>query len=165
MSLLTPKQNQSLKIEYYSEREIDPQILEYVVIVSRYRDQWLFVKHKERTSWEVPGGHIEADETPDDAARRELVEETSAVDFSIQSICSYSVEFEGTKRFGQLYFAEVNHLLGRFDHEIESVALFKDLPDHLTYPDIQPHLMAHVIDIINKERGVRWDIKKAHGKR
>lgn len=150
MSLLTPKQNQSLKIEFYSEREIDPKILEYVVIVSRYRDQWLFVKHKERTSWEVPGGHIEADETPDDAARRELFEETSADQFSIESICNYSVEREGTKRFGRLYFAEVKHLLGCFDHEIESFALFNGLPDHLTYPDIQPHLMTHVLEIIKK---------------
>lgn len=35
----------------------------------------LFVEHPER-GWEIPGGHIEPGEAPDDAMLRELLEET-----------------------------------------------------------------------------------------
>ncbi len=51
-------------------------ILTYVVIGTRYLDKWVFVRHKLRRTWEIPGGHIEEDETPLEAAQRELQEET-----------------------------------------------------------------------------------------
>ncbi|MEJ6562950.1 MAG: NUDIX domain-containing protein [Euryarchaeota archaeon] len=35
----------------------------------------LFVEHPER-GWEIPGGHVEAGESPDEAMLRELLEET-----------------------------------------------------------------------------------------
>lgn len=146
----TSKHSDSVKINFYKDTINDNLRLKYVVIISRYKDQWLFVKHRDRTTWEVPGGHIEADELPDDAARRELIEESSADDFNIRSICNYSVERAGIKRYGRLYYAEIYHLADRFEHEIQAIALFDDLPDQLTYPDIQPLLMAHVIEIINE---------------
>ncbi len=33
--------------------------LEFVVIVSRHNGKWVFCKHKERSTYECPGGHIE----------------------------------------------------------------------------------------------------------
>ncbi|WEL19391.1 NUDIX hydrolase [Candidatus Nanohalococcus occultus] len=36
----------------------------------------LFLKHSKLGKWLPPGGHIEADETPDEAALRETLEET-----------------------------------------------------------------------------------------
>ena len=56
----------------------------YVVLVSRYRHQWVIVRHGERTTWEIPGGHIEEGESPDRAAARELVEETGACEFDVK---------------------------------------------------------------------------------
>ena len=48
----------------------------YVVICSRYKGKWLLSRHKKRDTWETQGGHIEPGETPEQAARRELREET-----------------------------------------------------------------------------------------
>ena len=36
----------------------------YVVTFARYQGQWLFSRHRLRTTWETQGGHIEEGETP-----------------------------------------------------------------------------------------------------
>lgn len=41
----------------------------YVVILSRYEGKVLLSRHKERATWETQGGHIEAGETPIEAAK------------------------------------------------------------------------------------------------
>lgn len=112
----------------------------FSVIAARYQGQWVFVRHKKRDTWEIPGGHLDPGETAEAAARRELWEETGATDFTLASICSYSVTSGEEETFGMLYQAEV-HALGPLpDTEIAEVRLFSSLPDKLTYPHIQPLL-------------------------
>ena len=48
----------------------------YVVVCSNYQGNWLFSRHKKRTTWETQGGHVEPGETPLQAAKRELYEES-----------------------------------------------------------------------------------------
>ena len=55
----------------------------YVVIMSRMDGGFLLSRHKQRTTWEFQGGHIEPGETPMQAARRELFEESGAAAFDI----------------------------------------------------------------------------------
>ena len=40
----------------------------------------LFLLHPKFSKWLPPGGHIEANETPEEAARREIAEETGVLD-------------------------------------------------------------------------------------
>ncbi len=133
-----------MKVEFYPVGEMDDSGLKYVVLSGSYNKKWVFVRHKERVTWEIPGGHIEKGEAADDAARRELVEETGAVEFSIEAICDYSVERGGEKNYGRYYFCDITELGPLGDSEIGQVMLDGSLPDNLTYPQIQAILFEKV---------------------
>lgn len=110
-------------------------------------DKWVFCKHKERDTYEIPGGHRESGESIIEAAKRELWEETGAVGFEIEPVCVYSVTGQnninqtGEESFGLLCFARITEFSGRLEHEIEKVVLTDELPDNWTYPLIQPLLI------------------------
>lgn len=146
-----------MNIEFYENIENISE-LKYSVITCRFANRWLLVKHKDRNTWEIPGGHIEENETPDEAAKRELIEETGAEEFSIRRIAYYSVNRFNEKSYGALYFAKITKLGRLPNFEIESTALFEKLPDlhELTYPKIQPALLARVIkDNLEKRKNTK----------
>jgi len=124
----------------------------YVVTFVRYNDKWIICKHKNRDTWETSGGHIESDETPIEAAKRELYEETGAIDFDIIPICDYWAcdEPHETENIGwsngQVFLAIVNKLDKiPEDSEMECINIFKDFPPNLTYPDITYELLPQII--------------------
>ena len=70
---------------------IADELITFAVIIAKTEGKWVFCRHRERDTYEVPGGHREPGETVLEAARRELQEETGAVEFDIKPICVYSV--------------------------------------------------------------------------
>jgi len=116
--------------------------LTYVVMGARYRGQWIFVRHRERDTWELPAGHIEPGESPDRAAVRELYEETGAVRSNMKIISDYSVTVNAKVEYGRLYSAEVMELEPLPEHEIAEIKLGSELPPRLTYPEVQAHLFS-----------------------
>ena len=130
-------------IRFYDS--VDDSLLKFAVIISKHKDKWVLCKHKERTTYEVPGGHREAGEEINDTAKRELYEETGAVEFDIRPVCVYSVttpdNFDGVETFGMLYFADIKRFESELHSEIEKIELFDELPDNWTYPLIQPELL------------------------
>lgn len=140
-----------LEVKFYDEA--DDKLLKFAVIITRSAGKWVFCKHRERDTYEVPGGHREKGECIDDTARRELYEETGAVQFTIKPVCVYSViAGEGdarTETFGKLYFAEVSQFEEQLHSEIEKIILTDTLVENWTYPLIQPKLLAEA-----KRRGV-----------
>ncbi len=129
---------------------VDDSLLKFAVIVAKSNGKWVFCKHKERDTYECPGGHREAGETIDDTAKRELYEETGAIDYAIQPVCIYSVtapdNFDGKETFGKLYYAQIKSFEGELHSEIEKVELFDELPTNWTYPQIQPLLLKEIIN-------------------
>ncbi len=135
-----------VKVEFYSTGYTPGQGLTYSVIAARIRRKWIFVRHNQRDTFEIPGGHIEEGETADEAASRELKEETGASEFALECVATYSVEKDGKMGFGRLYFAEVYQFGSELDKsEIAEVIVADWLPENLTYPDIQPVLFERVI--------------------
>lgn len=119
--------------------------IKFAVIVSRSNGKWVFCKHKERDTFEAPGGHREPGEDILDTANRELYEETGAIKYSITPVCYYSVTtpgaFDGEETFGGLFFAEIESFEDELHSEIERIELMEDLPSRWTYPLIQPRLI------------------------
>lgn len=129
------------EIRFYDAVE-DP-LLKFAVILAKSGGKWVFCKHKERTTLEIPGGHREAGETVDETAERELREETGAADFDIRFVCVYSVvRDDAAESFGGLYTAEIFAFEEELHSEIEKIVLLDQPPEgNWTYPEIQPGLL------------------------
>jgi 8-oxo-dGTP diphosphatase len=138
-----------VKVRFFDPEYFPDTKLTYSVIASSYKGKWIFVRHRSRHTWEIPGGHIEEGESSYEAASRELMEETGAIDFNLECVATYSVEKEGKTGYGRLYYAEVKSQGNiKDDSEIEEVILSDHLPANLTYPDIQPDLFLRVLDFL-----------------
>ena len=57
-------------VKFYDD--IEDSRLKFAVIISGYNGKWVFCKHKERDTYEVPGGHREENENILETAKREL---------------------------------------------------------------------------------------------
>lgn len=125
---------------------VEDALYDFAVIVASMDGRWLLCRHRERDTYECPGGHREPGESILDAARRELYEETGAADFSLAPVCAYSVTTGGATRYGLLCRAEV-HALGDIPEgsEIAEVLPMDEPPARWTYPDIQPLLMERAL--------------------
>jgi len=79
-----------------------------------------------------------------------------ALQFFIKPISVYSVigknqvNETGQETFGMLYYAEIETFEEELHSEIEKVVLFDEVPTELTYPLIQPKLIAKMMEIKRK---------------
>jgi len=134
-----------VEVRFYDS--VDDALLKFAVILAKAEGKWVFCKHKERDTYEIPGGHREPGEAITDTAVRELQEETGAKDFAIKPVCAYSVTGKnrvndtGEEMYGMLYYADISGFEQELHSEMEKVCLFDELPEALTYPEIQPKLV------------------------
>ncbi|MBR6570183.1 MAG: NUDIX domain-containing protein [Clostridia bacterium] len=132
-----------IRVSFHSIDACPPAAITFVVIAARCNGRDVFCRHRQRTTWECPGGHIEPGESPLEAAERELYEETGCRASLLEPVCVYSVSKDGgAPTFGMLFRAVVPQLSAPpEDFEMACVQIFDSAPDQWTYPDIQPHLL------------------------
>jgi 8-oxo-dGTP diphosphatase len=110
----------------------------FVAICSIYDGKLVLSKHRERDSWETQGGHIEDGESPLDAARRELYEESGIVSADLYRVCDYyGYDDEGFAN-GVVFLALVREMGTLPESEMSEVGIFDSLPQKLTYPNVTP---------------------------
>jgi len=130
------------EVKFYDPLFVPDSKLTYAVIPAIYNGKWIFVRHQQRSTLEIAGGHIEEGETSFEAAERELMEETGALNFNLGCVATYSVTKDGEIGWGRLYLAEVFEMGAIPDtSEIAELVFSDNLPENLTYPDVQPHLL------------------------
>ena len=125
--------------------------LRFVVVCSFYRCQYILSYHSGHRSWETQGGHIEENETPEEAARRELYEESGVKDADLIPVCDYfAYDSEGSSN-GRVYAALIRRLGDMPPSEMSRIEAFGALPDNLTYPFVTPVLFQEAKRICSDE--------------
>ncbi len=139
-----------LQCEIHPFGSLDP--VRFVVICSFYQSRYLLSYHSAHQSWETQGGHIEEGESPEDAARRELYEESGVQSENLIPVCDYyAYDSEGSAN-GRVYAVIIDQLGKIPPSEMSRIKAFDVLPENLTYPLVTPVLFAEAKRYLDNER-------------
>ncbi|GAB2543820.1 RNA deprotection pyrophosphohydrolase [Gracilibacillus alcaliphilus] len=130
--------------------ESDPK---HVWVICRLDGQWLLTKHKDR-GLEFPGGKVEPGETPQQAAIREVKEETGGLVKDIRLIGQYYVAGKRDQLAKNIYYAVIDRLEAQNTYyETEGPVLLQSLPADLKKnnqysfimkDDVLPYSLAYI---------------------
>ncbi|MCF3943489.1 RNA deprotection pyrophosphohydrolase [Oceanobacillus alkalisoli] len=127
----------------------------HVLVICRHRGKWLLTKHKER-GLEFPGGKVEPGEIANDAAVREVMEETGGVVTKLHYIGQYFVDGKKDYVIKNLYFAEVNELKEQPTYyETDGPVLLLEIPENVRFNSsysfiMKDRIIEHGIGYITK---------------
>jgi 8-oxo-dGTP diphosphatase len=118
-----------MEIDTCTLSEVNHDLIRYVVILAAYKQEWIVIRNKHKTLWEIPGGKRESGETLLEAACRELYEETGAVAFELTPFSIYFMNGS----YGMNFYAEITELGDLPAYEIGEIRFCSSLPDGLSY--------------------------------
>ncbi|UOQ85355.1 RNA deprotection pyrophosphohydrolase [Gracilibacillus salinarum] len=113
----------------------------HVWVICRFEEKWLLTKHKNR-GLEFPGGKVEKNETPEEAAIREVWEETGGEVAHIEYIGQYYVSGKREQLAKNIYFATVKALQKQDNYfETEGPVLLEQLPATIKTDEMYSFIM------------------------
>ncbi|MFN7250509.1 MAG: RNA deprotection pyrophosphohydrolase [Anaerobacillus sp.] len=139
------------KVEFSFENQPFSTNPRHVWIICRLGNHWLLTRHKDR-GIEFPGGKVEAGETPEEAAQREVYEETGGSVETLTYIGQYRVTGKQEVVIKNVYFANIKGLDAK-EHYFETAGpvLLKELP-----PNIK---INHLFSFIMKDDVLKYSME------
>ncbi|HHY72604.1 MAG TPA: nucleoside triphosphatase YtkD [Bacillus bacterium] len=103
----------------------------HVWVICKYEDKWLLTVHKER-GIEFPGGKVEIGESPEEAAHREVLEETGGTIKNLSYIGQYAVFASSETIIKNIYFAQIERLHSKDTFfETDGPIVLEELPNNI----------------------------------
>lgn len=105
----------------------------HVWVICRFEGKWLLTKHKRR-GLEFPGGKVEQGELLEEAAVREVWEETGAKVNQLYYVGQYEVKCFNDRMVKTIYYAEIETLLPKEHYfETNGPMLMVDFPANICH--------------------------------
>ncbi len=125
------------------------------VVIRDAQGRFLVLRESGRPYWNFPGGKVEPDESPLQAACRELLEEVewSVSPTSLQLVTSGVFDILGTPWHGSFFFAhQINGTSTHFP-STPSVEFSKMLPEQLRMVDALPGVLVEIACLVEASGG------------
>lgn len=118
----------------------------YVRMTVKYNDKFVLCYNRKVNLWDCVGGRVEKGETPLTAAKRELYEETGAIDFDIVPVRDYKrFSEDGTFCYNNReYFVCVRKFSDLPQgSEMGKTGFFDVIPENFRYPNERDTKLEH----------------------
>ncbi|MFD2043727.1 RNA deprotection pyrophosphohydrolase [Ornithinibacillus salinisoli] len=128
----------------------------HVWVICKYENKWLLTEHKAR-GLEFPGGNVEVEENAEEAAIREVKEETGGTVSDLTYIGQYYVAGKGRHIVKNVYFATIKTLDDQETYfETNGPVLLQEIPsnvkeNHLYSFIMKDDVLTYCLNYIQKE--------------
>lgn len=143
----------NLPIQMYSSpvgegfQGLDPKAGIVTAVIKNEDDEVLFIRHSEEGRfWELPSGHIEKDENPEEAVNREVLEETGHELKEVHPVLAIVWPFEDTVRVQIVFSATLGEEVSDTDEEAEEIKWHSNIPDKVTFGEFGHEVYEYYID-------------------